>query len=84
MKSPFKNQGYCQSIQVLTQGTPFTTHIHLNAVACERVSELDVYIIHPISLFPVFNVFSFAFCWFQVPMALSAPKQVDVMCQIYR
>lgn len=42
MKSQFKNQGYCQSVQVLTQGTPFTTHIHLNAVACERVSELDV------------------------------------------
>jgi len=52
MKSPFKNQGYCQSMQVLTQGTPFTTHIHLNAVACERVSELDV--LYTLSLFSQF------------------------------
>lgn len=53
-------------MQVLTQGTPFTTHFHLNAVACERVSELDVF--YPMSFLPVLNVLSFAFCWFQVPM----------------
>ncbi len=80
MKSQFKNQGYCQSVQVLTQGTPFTTHIHLNAVACERVSELDVYL--PYLFSPSFKCSQF--CFLLVSSANGLLYAVTGGCQIYR